>query len=328
MSKHGKRVRVEKACDSCRVKKTKCNGQNPCEKCISNNYICTYTERNKLKDKQVHAEQVQLLENRLKLLTGALLNLSTIVKLNNTDLLDQFSNNIQFNADNERNIQINGIIQTLDSMELVIDQSVKNSNLNGITIDKQIDHSNNENSIISTLPQINEISSKYNNQQINNIQQPQINNIPQPQILQSQEKHQHNHQRVFYDKSITFDQPNSIQYQRQFNQQLQQREQQQEQTFSTQPPQIHYDYNNRSWELDGYAFDQPLDFQLARSQSYPITQLSSQQHQQHQHQQHQQHQHQPQQSQKVLSHTHSNDTNTPNLEDGFYNVNYQDDYYE
>lgn len=67
-----KKKRVCKACDSCRIKKTKCNGMKPCMRCIANNKICTYTERRRSKDKSYPAGYVELLETRLDILTRSL----------------------------------------------------------------------------------------------------------------------------------------------------------------------------------------------------------------------------------------------------------------
>ncbi|KAF2703353.1 hypothetical protein K504DRAFT_392592 [Pleomassaria siparia CBS 279.74] len=39
------RTRVKKACNRCRIKKSKCNGQVPCAKCQHDNAICTATLR-------------------------------------------------------------------------------------------------------------------------------------------------------------------------------------------------------------------------------------------------------------------------------------------
>lgn len=114
---------MEKACDSCRVKKTKCNGKSPCEKCIANNYVCTYTDRNKVQDKQIQHEQVIFLETKLNLLTRALLGLSTLVKLNDVDSLDHFAHKVEFNDDSNRSIQINAILNTLQDMGMVLDDS-------------------------------------------------------------------------------------------------------------------------------------------------------------------------------------------------------------
>ncbi|CAH6723165.1 putative fluconazole resistance protein 1 [[Candida] jaroonii] len=64
-----KKKRVGKACDSCRIKKTKCDGKKPCNKCIQDNKICVFTEKKKIKEKSYPSGYVELLETRLDLLT-------------------------------------------------------------------------------------------------------------------------------------------------------------------------------------------------------------------------------------------------------------------
>lgn len=66
---HQKKKRVGKACDSCRIKKTKCDGKKPCNKCLQDNKICVFTEKKKPKDKSYPSGYVELLETRLDLLT-------------------------------------------------------------------------------------------------------------------------------------------------------------------------------------------------------------------------------------------------------------------
>lgn len=38
----GIRKRVVKACDRCRLKKSKCDGSNPCTRCKQDNAICQF----------------------------------------------------------------------------------------------------------------------------------------------------------------------------------------------------------------------------------------------------------------------------------------------
>lgn len=45
------RKRVCKACDRCRLKKSKCDGSSPCSRCKSDNAICVFGERKKSHDK-------------------------------------------------------------------------------------------------------------------------------------------------------------------------------------------------------------------------------------------------------------------------------------
>lgn len=69
--------RVSKACDTCRKSKTKCDGERPCQRCLSENKICTYSNSSigysegKLK-KLYNQEYVDLLETRVSLLTKSL----------------------------------------------------------------------------------------------------------------------------------------------------------------------------------------------------------------------------------------------------------------
>lgn len=45
------RKRVGKACDRCRLKKSKCDGSTPCSRCRIDNAICVFGERKKSHDK-------------------------------------------------------------------------------------------------------------------------------------------------------------------------------------------------------------------------------------------------------------------------------------
>lgn len=71
-SSHIKKKRVGKACDSCRIKKTKCDGKKPCNRCIIDNKICVFTEKKKPKEKNHPQGYVELLETRLDILTKSL----------------------------------------------------------------------------------------------------------------------------------------------------------------------------------------------------------------------------------------------------------------
>lgn len=68
-SGHVKKKRVGKACDSCRIKKTKCDGKKPCNRCLLDNKICVFTEKKKLKEKVHPPGYTELLETRLDLLS-------------------------------------------------------------------------------------------------------------------------------------------------------------------------------------------------------------------------------------------------------------------
>lgn len=69
---HTKKKRVGKACDLCRIKKTKCDGKKPCSRCIADNKLCAFTEKKKHKEKSHPSGYTDLLETRLHLLTKSL----------------------------------------------------------------------------------------------------------------------------------------------------------------------------------------------------------------------------------------------------------------
>ncbi|RCK64368.1 Fluconazole resistance protein 1 [Candida viswanathii] len=73
-----KKKRVGKACDSCRIKKTKCDGKKPCNRCILDNKICVFTEKKKPKEKKHPLGYVELLETRLDILTKLFEKLITL----------------------------------------------------------------------------------------------------------------------------------------------------------------------------------------------------------------------------------------------------------
>lgn len=107
---YSKKKRVVKACDSCRLKKTKCNGQQPCERCTIDGKICIYTERKKTKDKVYSSEHVELLESRLDLINRSFLKLCEYIKLNNSEYLDDFKNKLHFDDSKDQHISINEAI--------------------------------------------------------------------------------------------------------------------------------------------------------------------------------------------------------------------------
>lgn len=69
---HHRKKRIGKACDSCRIKKTKCDGRKPCLRCIADNRICSFTDKRKNKEKSHPPGYVDLLETRVELLTRLL----------------------------------------------------------------------------------------------------------------------------------------------------------------------------------------------------------------------------------------------------------------
>ncbi|KAJ9655842.1 Fluconazole resistance protein 1 [Neophaeococcomyces mojaviensis] len=67
----GIRKRVCKACDRCRLKKSKCDGSSPCSRCRADNAICVFGERKKSHDKVYPKGYVEMLEHQqLQLVAG------------------------------------------------------------------------------------------------------------------------------------------------------------------------------------------------------------------------------------------------------------------
>ncbi|KAI5952591.1 FCR1 [Candida jiufengensis] len=72
---HIKKKRVVRACSSCRIKKTKCDGKKPCNRCLIDNKICVFTEKKKIKEKNHPQGYIELLETRLDILSKSFENL-------------------------------------------------------------------------------------------------------------------------------------------------------------------------------------------------------------------------------------------------------------
>ncbi|KAI9725092.1 MAG: hypothetical protein M1812_000368 [Candelaria pacifica] len=67
----GARKRVCKACDRCRLKKSKCDGARQCSRCKADNAICVFGERKKSQDKVYPKGYVEMLEQQqAQLITG------------------------------------------------------------------------------------------------------------------------------------------------------------------------------------------------------------------------------------------------------------------
>lgn len=133
-----RKKRVGKACDSCRLKKTKCSGKQPCEKCIADNKICIYTQRKKSHDKTYSYEYVEMMEKRLCIVKKSLLRLCDLVRLSDEDAkagrknleaassnsddathdLEQFKQRMTYDRDAENGpFSINQIVSLLISSE-------------------------------------------------------------------------------------------------------------------------------------------------------------------------------------------------------------------
>lgn len=66
------RKRVCKACDRCRLKKSKCDGSSPCSRCKADNAICVFGERKKSQDKVYPKGYVEMLEQQQAQLVAGL----------------------------------------------------------------------------------------------------------------------------------------------------------------------------------------------------------------------------------------------------------------
>lgn len=66
------RKRVCKACDRCRLKKSKCDGSSPCSRCKADNAICVFGERKKSQDKVYPKGYVEMLESQQTQLVAGL----------------------------------------------------------------------------------------------------------------------------------------------------------------------------------------------------------------------------------------------------------------
>ncbi|KAK0333534.1 Fluconazole resistance protein 1 [Friedmanniomyces endolithicus] len=71
-SADGIRKRVCKACDRCRLKKSKCDGTSPCTRCRADNAICVFGERKKSHDKVYPKGYVEMLEQQQSQLVSGL----------------------------------------------------------------------------------------------------------------------------------------------------------------------------------------------------------------------------------------------------------------
>ncbi|EEQ35430.1 Fluconazole resistance protein 1 [Microsporum canis] len=71
-NENGGRKRVGKACDRCRLKKSKCDGECPCSRCMSDDVICVFGERKKAHDKTYPKGYVELLEHQQTQLVSGL----------------------------------------------------------------------------------------------------------------------------------------------------------------------------------------------------------------------------------------------------------------
>ncbi|KAK9328154.1 hypothetical protein V1520DRAFT_346808 [Lipomyces starkeyi] len=98
------RKRVGKACDACRIKKSKCGGHNPCSRCLADNKICVFTERKRSSDRLYSRSYVEMLESQNKMLQQGIEVL--VQRINRGD-------SVAFLLDDNGNININKILDEL-----------------------------------------------------------------------------------------------------------------------------------------------------------------------------------------------------------------------
>ncbi|KAK4124923.1 hypothetical protein N657DRAFT_679730 [Parathielavia appendiculata] len=79
-SSDGRHKRVWKACERCRMKKTKCDGEFPCKRCKDDGLICTAGTRKKTEYKQLPPGYAEVLENTQFVLVATVQKLYSMVR--------------------------------------------------------------------------------------------------------------------------------------------------------------------------------------------------------------------------------------------------------
>ncbi|KAL2269588.1 hypothetical protein VTJ83DRAFT_1772 [Remersonia thermophila] len=80
----GRHKRVWKACERCRMKKTKCDGEFPCKRCKDDGLICTAGTRKKTEYKQLPPGYAEVLENTQFVLVATVQKLYSMVRNGDT----------------------------------------------------------------------------------------------------------------------------------------------------------------------------------------------------------------------------------------------------
>ncbi|KAL2065328.1 hypothetical protein VTL71DRAFT_2997 [Oculimacula yallundae] len=78
----GRHKRVWKACERCRMKKTKCDGESPCKRCKDDGLVCTAGSRKKTEYKQIPRGYAEVLENTQFALNATVQKLYSMVRNN------------------------------------------------------------------------------------------------------------------------------------------------------------------------------------------------------------------------------------------------------
>jgi len=116
-----RKKRVGKACDSCRIKKTKCDGKNPCSRCISDNKVCIFSERKRFKDRNYPPGYVQLLETRLNLVLNGLEKIVNLVR-KDVDLSELKSDEFMLQPEEEK-VNINRVLSWMITQQDLVTNS-------------------------------------------------------------------------------------------------------------------------------------------------------------------------------------------------------------
>ncbi|GBB92166.1 hypothetical protein RclHR1_19760001 [Rhizophagus clarus] len=74
-SQENKRVKITTACDTCRRRKVKCDGESPCANCQRGNYQCTFSDASAKRPRGPPKGFVALIEDRLHTIESLLVNL-------------------------------------------------------------------------------------------------------------------------------------------------------------------------------------------------------------------------------------------------------------
>ncbi|KAJ4171768.1 Fluconazole resistance protein 1 [Fusarium falciforme] len=78
----GRHKRVSKACERCRMKKTKCDSNFPCKRCKDDGLVCTASVRKKREYKQLPRGYAEVLENTQLILIATIYKLYSMVRNN------------------------------------------------------------------------------------------------------------------------------------------------------------------------------------------------------------------------------------------------------
>lgn len=78
----GRLKRAWKACERCRMRKSKCSGEIPCKRCKDDGMVCTAVSRKNIAFKQFPRGYAEVLENTQYALTVTVQKLYTMIRNN------------------------------------------------------------------------------------------------------------------------------------------------------------------------------------------------------------------------------------------------------